>query len=418
VARRSIPFYLRRTRYHLQSGGFAKLFSVALKKLAKFLPPGLRPNLVAGAVSQLSFISRFPETLALTPPSGRANPQSLDLHWLIAMFSEGSGGHMTIFRTIQFLEKSGHKNTLWLYEPSKYATEADAREAIQEQFLPLQAEVRFLSGNPAQIQGDAVIATHWWSAYHARAVTQVRERFYFVQDFEPSFYPMGSEYLLAENTYRFGYACICASRWLKSLMTERFGARRAFSFELAFDPAFYFAEPKTQRSARRVAFYSRVTTERRAVELGLLALTEAAKKVPNLHVDFFGYPVGKLEVTFTYTDHGILNHAELAKLYREAAVGLVFSATNYSLIGQEMMACGLPVIDLDGENTRGAYAPDSVVLAQPNPVAIAAKITELLTQESARLAVATRGQSAVEKLSWEKSAREIEAALVETLSPR
>jgi len=416
VTRRSIPFYYNRTLHHIRSGGFTKLFSIVLKKLAKILPPSLRPNLIASSLSELSFISQFPETLALKATAGIPNPKSLDLHWLIPVFSEGSGGHMTIFRVIQFLEKFGHKNTVWLYEPSKYATETDARQAIREQFLPIDAKVRFLNGNPSLIEGDAVIATHWWSAYHARAVTRVRERFYFVQDFEPSFYPMGSEYLLAENTYRFGYTCICASRWLKSLMSERFKSR-SFSFDLAYDPKFYFADPSKKRAANRVAFYARVTTERRAVELGMLALQEVAKKIP-LHVDFFGYPVGKLDVPYSYKDHGILNHTELATLYREATVGLVFSATNYSLIPQEMMACGLPVIDLDGENTRGAYPADTVTLAKADPVEIAAKITELLTQESARVEATTCGLNSVQKLSWEKSAKAIEAALVETLSPR
>ena len=45
----------------------------------------------------------------------------------------------------------------------------------------------------------------------------------------------------------------------------------------------------------------------------------------------------------------------LADLYRRATVGVVFSATNYSLIPHEMMACGLPVVELDGESTRADF---------------------------------------------------------------
>ena len=36
---------------------------------------------------------------------------------------------------------------------------------------------------------------------------------YFVQDFEPLFYPMGSDYLLAENTYRKGLYHITTGAW-------------------------------------------------------------------------------------------------------------------------------------------------------------------------------------------------------------
>ena len=42
----------------------------------------------------------------------------------------------------------------------------------------------------------------------------------------------------------------------------------------------------------------------------------------------------------------------LAWRYSEATVGLCLSLTNYSLIPQEMMACGLPCVDLAGGSTE------------------------------------------------------------------
>ena len=43
---------------------------------------------------------------------------------------------------------------------------------------------------------------------------------------------------------------------------------------------------------------------------------------------------------------------DLADLYRESTIGMVFSTTNPSLVPYEMMACGLPVIDLKTDYSR------------------------------------------------------------------
>ena len=55
--------------------------------------------------------------------------------------------------------------------------------------------------------------TGWWRPPGTRAYPVFNsrcsgKRFYFVQDFEPYFYPVGSMSLLAENTYRMGFHAI------------------------------------------------------------------------------------------------------------------------------------------------------------------------------------------------------------------
>ena len=59
-------------------------------------------------------------------------------------------------------------------------------------------------------------------------------------------------------------------------------------------------------------------------------------------------------------------------------IGICFSATNYSLVPQEMMACGLPVIEIEGESTRAVFPEDVVTLTGPHPCAIADSIEALL----------------------------------------
>ncbi len=46
-------------------------------------------------------------------------------------------------------------------------------------------------------------------------------RLYFIQDYEPYFYPHGPEYALAEDSYRFGFRCIALGNMVATaLRTE------------------------------------------------------------------------------------------------------------------------------------------------------------------------------------------------------
>ena len=65
-------------------------------------------------------------------------------------------------------------------------------------------------------------------------------------------------------------------------------------------------------------------------------------------------------------------------------MGLCLSLTNYSLIPQEMMACGLPCVDLAGRSPEAVFGRDGPVeLAQPDPIALADALERLLDDEHA-----------------------------------
>lgn len=242
-----------------------------------------------------------------------------------------------------------------------------------------------------------------------------KKRFYFVQDFEPAFHPMGARSIAAEETYRRDISCLCASPWLEQLLQERYG-RWARHFHLAADPGVYKSVTRAPNAVLRIAFYSRTSTPRRAVELGLLALEELAKRGVSFHVDFFGAALDMLVAPFEATDHGVLDVADIAVVYQGADVGVCFSATNYSLVPQEMMACGLPVVELDGESTRAVFPPDVVTLAARDPVRITDAIETLLSDEAKRKAQAETALAWVGQFTWEGAARDIETAIIERLT--
>ena len=145
----------------------------------------------------------------LKPLSSLYNPKCLDIHWITPDFGRGAGGHMTMLRIVELLGEFGHRQTIWIQNAFNHESPEVAKKRLQDWYRPIKDDVivRFLPDDPRQLSGDVIIATDCWTVYPAVCCPNFKERFYFIQDFEPQFHPMGENYLVAEATYRMG---LCA----------------------------------------------------------------------------------------------------------------------------------------------------------------------------------------------------------------
>lgn len=353
-----------------------------------------------------------------TPEPSIRKPIDFDrmkITWVIPDFQPGAGGHMTIFRIAHYLEVFGHEVQILIQNPVHHSSGDDAKRTINHHFQPFSGMIDLFSSETPRVIGDALIATDRFTCYPVNAMSGFTRKFYFVQDYETLFYPAGAEGLLTDATYAFDFDCLCAGEWLSGLMRERFG-RWAVPWPLAYDRSVYKLDESVERSTNRVAFYARFVTPRRAVELGMMALDILRERGVNFEVDFFGGDLGPIKRDYRFTNHGVLDAERLAQLYRKAAAGIVFSATNHSLVNKEMMACGLPVVDLDVESTRAIFPADSMAFAKPTPAGIANAIQHLLDRPVERDRMRIRGLDYVSDFSWEASARIVEAALKERIA--
>jgi glycosyltransferase involved in cell wall biosynthesis len=109
---------------------------------------------------------------------------------------------------------------------------------------------------------------------------------------------------------------------------------------------------------------------------------------------------------------------ELAALYRRASVGVVFSLTTHSLVAHEMMASGLPLVELEGENVSSALggSGELVELAARTPDTIADAVERLLDDREAAAAMARRAREFVAERTWERAGDQLEAALRTSLA--
>jgi glycosyltransferase involved in cell wall biosynthesis len=354
----------------------------------------------------------------LDPVPGMAERERLRIAMVIPSFRRGSGGHGTLMQILTRLEARGHVCSVWLHDfTGQHLAEwpAVVRADINEFFVPMQGPVY---KDFAEWQGaDVVIATGWQTVHPTLMLDQCRSRVYLVNDHEPDFYPASTERSLAEDTYRHDLHCIAASPWLRDLLIDRYDTT-ADAFQLGVDHAIYTPMQAVPRERDTVVYYARHATPRRAVPIGLMALSELHRRRPDTRIVLFGDP-GVLESPFPYEHHGVLSPQQLARLYNEATVGLCLSLTNFSLMPKEMLACGLPCVELAGVSAESIFGSSGALeLAQLEPNAIADAMERLLEDEALWQQRSQAGIEFVASHTWDHATDEVEAGLRHALRER
>ena len=312
-------------------------------------------------------------TLDLPLPSVRPTRGSrLRIGWVMVPPSGGSGGHTTLFRMIEALEAAGHECVVLLYD--RYGGDLGEQAAVIRRWWPaVRADVRDARTGVAGL--DACVASGWESA-HVMA-TRGRgpmRRLYFVQDYEPYFYPRGPRYALAEDSYRFGYRCIALGEMVAGLLRDEVGVAPDVA-EFGCDTTVYRLLPERPRSG--VVFFARPDYARRGYWLGRVALQRFHERHPDIDVHVYGAVVHDLG--FPAVQHGRLAPTELNELYNGVVAGLCLSFTNVSLVPEEMLAAGAVPVANDDPYSRAVLRSEHVQWAAPSPDALAAALSRVVT---------------------------------------
>jgi hypothetical protein len=189
--------------------------------------------------------------------------------------------------------------------------------------------------------GDRFIATHWRTAYFLstlRLAQRERANFepataaYLVQDFEPGFYPWGSNYVLADSTYRQKEPLVAVfnTRLLRNYFYEngyRFTAD--YVFEPSLNPGLASCLANIERGPKQklILVYGRPRSPRNAFELAVAGLIAWARNFPRaaewrvvsvgeLHKDI------KLASGVVLRSRGKLSLEDYGACLADAAIGL------------------------------------------------------------------------------------------------
>jgi len=351
----------------------------------------------------------------LPEPAPHANGEPLTVAWISVPPHPGVGGHNTMFRMLGALEQAGHTCVLYLYDRHGWSLEQH-RRTIRAAWPRIRADVRNVRDGIED--SHVVFATAWETAYPALASRAAGIRCYFVQDFEPSFYPAGSESLLAEATYRFGFHGVTAGKWLAHKLRTDYGMATDH-FDFGCDHEHYKLERESENERTGICYYCRPGTPRRAYSLAMMALDLFAERCPDVDIHLFGRPAGRVE--FRATDHGLLDARQLNALYNRCIAGVSLSATNSSLVPHEMLGAGcIPVVN-DAEHNRLVLDNENVVYTPATPFHLADALNALVRRPAPERVIAARAAAeSVRLTTWAQAGAQFEQAVcrvVETRSP-
>ena len=207
----------------------------------------------------------------------------------------------------ELLEKSGYASRLILTDaaPSraalksfeeKYRLVKSSKDCEdRHQIVPYNS--RYGASIPVS-ENDIFVFTGWWTAYCTQTAYAKYEReegikpnpfIYFIQDYEPGFYPWSSRYLLADSTYRSQYQQIVV---FNSNLLYEFFKKEGYSFykEYSFDPVLNAGlkkvllsyEGKEINKKKKILVYGRPSTERNAFALVVASLREFVDRMDNI----------------------------------------------------------------------------------------------------------------------------------------
>lgn len=389
---------LSRALYSLRTEGPRQAVSRVFNRLAVDLNPNRLGESLVRPEDAVAVDWTVPQPFLTNPPAPKG--KNVKTAWIISPPGRTSGGHQNAFRFMDFLEKAGHSVTVYFYTTEERPVDVAAiRTMLQttSAYPDLAGELRVY--DPAaglDSETEAIFATGWETAYPAFIHPSNARRFYFTQDFEPAFYASGSDYVLAENTYRFGFHGFSAGRWLSKKLTTDYGMPGDF-YDYAVDKKHYsFTNTEVRHE---ILFYARPPTARRAFEFGRLVLTEFHRLRPDVTINMVGWDISPYYVPFPYVNHTALDISQLNEVYNRSAAALILSLTNMSLLPMEVMSSGIVPVVNDGPNTREIFESPYMDYQPLSPGAMARRLVKIVESPN-QVEHAKEMAASVAKIDW------------------
>lgn len=326
--------------------------------------------------------------------------------WVIPSFIEGSGGYRTVFQHVNEMAKK-YECHVYVYDSGDYRDANMLEKAAQKYYG--KCECKFFLGYEISkdVKYKFIIATSWMTAETVYLYSGNAKKLYFVQDYEPLFYAAGDMYLNAAGTYDFGFYHITIGKWLAAELQRKHNANVSY-FDFGVEKKIYYSKEALREKA--VCFIYQPEKPRRAPLLGLETLRIVKKIRPDVTIYLYGAKE-TANVEFECVQLGLISPENCADLYRKCKVGLCISASNPSRIPFEMMACGLPVVDIYAENNLYDYSSDVITLASSRAETLAQAIIKILDDKKYWNKISQSGIEFVKNRTIESGMKQFDAII-------
>lgn len=242
---------------------------------------------------------------------------------------------------------------------------------------------------------DIFVATAWWTAYGAQRLVEWQSQYYrqeprpilyFIQDFEPCFYPWSSQSVLAESTYRYKgpQIAIFNTSLLKDYVHELgYHFTDTYSFEPRLNQVLlsHLKTADLGQKRRRILIYGRPSVARNAFTLIIEALRIWAWK-SSIFREWEILSIGEKHPDIdigngiTIQSKGKLTLSDYAALLSASSVGVSLMVSPHpSYPPLEMAHFGMKVITNRFGNKDLSKLHDNIIsLDELTPISIADKL--------------------------------------------
>lgn len=252
---------------------------------------------------------------------------------------------------------------------------------------------------------QSVVATYWFTSYLVKGlVSRYPELngFYYVQDYEPWFYPRSERFKTvqqAERSYELGLPCVVKTEFLRQTLHKCHNIKATLITPGVHTGVFYPGTQEQDDDAPVLTALLRQRTPRRGVGELLEMLKIVTDRVPELKVKLFGDKEGVPEELMGRVELlGPLSQSGVGKLYRQSDILVDLSHWHgFGRMGIEAMACGaVPVLTRSGGIDRYAYHGENALLCDVGDYKTAAEqVITLACDRELRLKLRSSGLSSV-----------------------
>ncbi len=257
---------------------------------------------------------------------------------------------------------------------------------------------------------DVSIATLWMTAYAVTHFPHTKRKFYMIQDYEPGFYPNGTEYALTEETYNLGLYGLCNTENLRNVYHDEYGGK-GFAFTPAVDDQVFHARWRHQRTPdapATVFLYARPGHWRNCWEMAAPALEELKRRLGDrVRIVAAGSWATGAGAEADVKRLGLLDYQATGELYRHCDIGMALTVSRHpSYLPLELMACGVPVVAFD--NPWGHWLlrdGENCLLAKRTADSLTDRLEKLVIDPSLRKRLADQGLAdiAAHHSDWDKA---------------
>jgi glycosyltransferase involved in cell wall biosynthesis len=335
-----------------------------------------------------NLVSLLPDKMKVTKYSElKGSGAKRKISWLVPDYSANSGGIRNILKLSKLAEKMNYECEIVFHSTSYEISQISKMITVDYALGSFNVAKRVTREKSLH----AVVSVHHSSVPYMKSHTpHWANLVYLVQDFEPFFYPMSEKYLEALDSYFDTQLNVITSlKWMSRKILDISG-RTVPYLDFPMDKNVYNGAENHNREG--IIFFAKDDTPRRLYSLGVSALQIVRQVDPLIPITFFGGGPTPSEIDNINNLGKLDTVEELAWNYRRHLVGLSFAPTNPSGIPYEMMACGLPVVDVNLPGSlESKYFDDRVKLVKPSPKAVASEILKLLGSEKYWIETSNKG---------------------------